>query len=229
MPDLNLTEEEKGVMAIFLASMLERSPRRREAMQKFFDDVKVKTEQMRAVVAHMSEKERRTFASHQIPIGEKDRENSIPASEMIKMGEDVPSLHSSGIPEMVIATAPIIYSMNWAYMEREAGTTPFLTSDSPAALVNPTIPLNSFYGPGLGQNDVELSIPLSPDITLLAGWILEDDQLYHPVNQDQVDEMNRRVARQSQTLVCNEKEILEQQVKRVKDHLDKQKSSSQAE
>ena len=49
-----LTPIEKATMAIFVASMLERSPRRREAMKDGFDQVRRITENMRAMVSTMT-------------------------------------------------------------------------------------------------------------------------------------------------------------------------------
>jgi hypothetical protein len=216
-----LTEHEKGVMAIFVASMLERSPRRREAMQQFFDEVTSKTGAMQAAVDAMTPEERAEFGKRQPPVSEESHKNSIPASEFVRLGKDVPSLHSSEIPRMVAFTAPILFDMKWGFMPRESSTgDPFITSDSPAVLVNPSIPYDSFWGPGLGQKDVEITIPLSPDLALLIGWQIEYDLMYIPVATETVSELNRRLMRQSDTLISNDKTVLERQAERVKKFLE---------
>lgn len=213
-----LDDQEKGVMAIFLASMMERGPRRREAMQQFFDEIKKRTEAMRAMVDRMTPEEKEDYARLLAP-NRGDRRNAIPASEWIEAGKDVPSLHSSEMPRMVAAIAPILYDMQWGFMTRDEGTDPFLTSDNPALMVNPTRPYRSFYGPGLGQNDVEVSLPLSPDLALLVGWQIEYDRMYIPVGAEAITELNCRLMRFADALICNDKSILEREEQRVRKFL----------
>lgn len=219
-----LTVNERAVMAIFIASMLERSPRRREALQDGFDQIRAKTEQMRAAVAKMTPAQKKALATMQAPMSEEDRKNSIPADEFLKAGEDVASFHSAGIPESVAAIAPIIFEMNWGFMVRPADSEPFITSDSPCTMDNPALPPRSFYGPGLVQKDVEVAMTLSPDLAVLCGWKLEKDGLYLPVGKTNVEEINRRVMRRSETLVSNDKTMLEKQVVRVRAFFAQQKT-----
>lgn len=214
-----LTVMERRVMAIFIASMLERSPRRREAMQDMFDQVRRITEQMRATVAGMTPKQKRRFEAAQPFVTAEDRKKSIPADEFLKAGKDVPSFHSAGIPESVAAIAPIIFDMNWGFMARPTNSDPFITSDSPCTLDNPSLPPRSFLGPGLAQKDVEVSMSLSPDLAVLCGWKLKTDCLYIPVGPDNVAEINRRIMRRSTILVSNDKAMLEKQIVRIKKFL----------
>lgn len=217
-----LTSLEKAEMAVFVASMLERSPRRRDALQDFFDRVGHITEKMRTMVAGMTPEEKKAFTAAQQPASE----DSIPADEFLKAGEDVGSLHSANIPQIVKDTAPIIFGMKWAFMVRPQSSQPFITSDSPCALENPSLPARSIYGPGLQQKDVELSLPLSPDLALLCGWRMDRDWDYLPVDPENVDEINRRTRRRSRTLVSNDKSMLERQIARVKAVLKDQEESS---
>jgi hypothetical protein len=129
-------------------------------------------------------------------------------------------LHSSEMPLMVTEIAPILYDMKWGLITRDEGTDPFITSDNPALMVNPAIPYNSFYGPGLGQKDVEVSLPLSPDLALLVGWQVEYDCMYIPVGSETIIEMNRRVMRFADTLISNDKSILEREERRVRMYLE---------
>lgn len=129
-----LTQMEKAAMSIFVASMLERSPRRREALQDGFDQVRRVTENMRAMVSQMTPEEKKAFAAAQPPVSEESRRNSIPADDFIKAGEDTASFHSAAIPQSVAVIAPIIFDMKWAFMIRPKDSDPFITSDSPCTL-----------------------------------------------------------------------------------------------
>ena len=140
----------------------------------------------------------------------------------MKATEDIGSFHSAGIPENVATTAPIIFDMKWAFMVRPQDSEPFITSDSPCSLDNPSLPVNSFYGPGLAQKDIEVCITLSPDLALLCGWKMDRDWNYLPVDKENVAEINRRIMRRSETLVSNDKAMLEKQIERIKTFLAKQ-------
>ena len=146
---LPLTKIEKAEMAIFVAAALERSPRRREALQDGFDQVRDMTEKMRAMVAGMTPEEKKAFEAAQPPVCEESRRNSIPADEFLEAGKDVASFHSAGIPEGVITIAPIIFEMKWTFLIRPEGADPFVTSDSPCTLDNPSLPPRSFYSPSV--------------------------------------------------------------------------------
>lgn len=217
-----LSVEEKAIVSIFTASMLERSPRRREAMQNMFDQVREITEKMRASVAAMTPGQKKIFESQSKMIAG-NPDNSIPADEFLKIGEDVDSFHSSGIPESVAVTAPMIFRMKWAFLERSEASDPFVTSDSPCTLDNPSLPVNSFNGPTLGQKDVEVHMALSPDLALFCGYQMDQDWGYIPAEEKEVQELNRRVISRSETLVSNNKKFLEKQIERINKHITKEK------
>jgi uncharacterized protein DUF4238 len=211
-----LNNKEKGIMAVFLASMLERSPRRRKAMRQLFKDVTANVTQVQTAIDAMSPEEYKQFVRISARIGPDNNGNSIPADEFIELGKDVPSAHSSQIPHVVSATAPILYDMKWGFMVREEDTDPFITSDNPVVVLNPSLPPNSFWGPGLMQEDVEVTIPLSSDLALLASWQVQHDLMYTPIDAVLVNELNRRLMRQSSVLICNDKSVLERQAERVR-------------
>lgn len=67
-------------------------------------------------------------------------------------------------------------------------------------------------------------MPLSPDLALLCGWQFDKDWGYVPGTVKEVDEINRRVMRRSETLVSNDKAMLEKQIARIKSFLEKQQT-----
>lgn len=206
---LTLTATEKARMAIFVASMIERSPRRRDGFESMFDKVREMTDRMQAAMDAMSDDEGQAWGNSQGHFH--DEENSIPADEFLAMGEDIGSLHSSQLPDSVEFAAQILFSMNWGFMLRPEGSLPYLTSDSPAVLLNPQLS-DTWMGHGLAQQNIEVSLPLSPDISLLAGWELTSDCMYKTVAPALVEQVNERVIRQSDTLVSNQRDMLDQVV-----------------
>lgn len=207
-----LTPEGRATMAIFIASMLGRGPRMRDAMENSFQQITEMMDKTEQAVATMTEEKRRALANYQ-SIGA--AEETIPGSVVREWAKDIPSLHSASIPNTITSAAPIIYQMKWNYMVRR-GPAPFLTSDNPAVLANPDLPPKSFLGPVLLQEGAELSLPLSPDLTLFAGWKMHRNGHYIPIPATIVDEINCRTMRFGETLVSNERAILEQQIEWIK-------------
>ena len=212
--------ETKAQLSVFVASMFERQPSKRDSLQKFFSDVKEKVEHMRAL---SPETKRRLAKIPSITSGK-----GIPADEFLEMGKDVGSLHTSMIPEGVDVIAPIIFDMKWAFVVRSEGESPFMTSDNPCSLANPV--LEATYGPGIfgstpgfAQKDVELSLPLSSDIALFCGWRLEMDCQYIPIDEKFINDMNRRVRRGAKVVICSEKNELDEMIRKAKEFMTNKK------
>lgn len=206
--------ETKAQLSIFVASMMERQQSRRESLKKFFNDVKKQVEYWKEAPAEA----KKIFNS--LP---HDPSKSIPAEDILRMGQDVGSLHTSMIPDMVNFLAPVIFDMKWAFMVRRENSAPFITSDHPCHLINPIA--EARFGPrtigaaaGFAQKDVELSLPLSPNITLFCGWKMNRDCLYIPVEGKYVDDLNRRTQRGAQTLICSDKDVLTEMARKAQEY-----------
>ena len=208
-----ITEKEKAILAVFVTSMMERQPVRRDALADFFKRLEEHVTHMRGLPDRVKQN---LAKMPNLSSGE-----GIPADEFLKMGKDIGSLHTSLIPESIPELAPIIFDMKWAFAIREADAPLFITSDNPFKTVNPVAEAELGVGrigsmPGLAQKDVEVTLPLSSDIVLFCGWQMSHDCLYIPVPKETVEDVNRRTQRHSRTLVASEKEQLEQIVTRIK-------------
>ena len=188
-----LEKREKAIMAAFIASMMERSPGSRVALTKFLDDVNRMTAQMMAMPDEKKKKMVRFSAS--LGGGQ-----SIPASVFLEVSKDVGSLHSSMIGAGINFVAPIIYDMKWTFMMVPEGDF-FITSDNPCVATNPA----DHFWPGLGMEDIEVSLPLSPSLAVLCGWKIKKDGMYISVDKDTVSEINRRTRRYGDSLLSNQR------------------------
>ncbi len=212
---LRITEEEKAKISVFVASMMQRQPVSRGSLERFFKDAE-------RVITHMRglpDKVKKQLAS--LPTSSSSE--SISAKELLEIGKDVGSLHSSLIPSTVDGIAPIIFDMKWSFVVRPKDSNPFIASNNPCVMVNPATENEIGRGkigsmPGLIQKDVELTLPLSPDISLLCGWIIEKDCFYVPTYSEMVDEINRRTSRHARTLISSSKDMMEQRVESIKSH-----------
>lgn len=66
---------------------------------------------------------------------------------------------------------------------------PFITSDDPCVLFNPDLQWQRFYGPGFGQKNVQLTLPLSPEITVMFTWA--NYHGYGLLSKSEVENLNR--------------------------------------
>lgn len=201
--------QDRAVLSIFIASMMERVSPRREAMQDFFAQLK----KFEDFGKDLTAEEKARISTYGGPI---DKGNAVPLSDMLKAGEDIGSLHSSMIPDTVAVTAPIIFDMKWGLMTTEESS-PFITSDCPAVMVNPNLPDKSIYQAGLIQKKVELTIPLSPTVAVLCGWDIAYEGVYLPVNERVVHSTNKRTMRYARTLVSSNKDFLAEYVRLEKE------------
>lgn len=204
----SITTHDKAVLSLFIASMMERVPARREALNDFFKEISEVHESLKGVIPEDDAR----FAT---PV--QKNANSIPLSELVKMGEDVGSLHSSSIPHTVAGIAPIIFDMKWSFMVTIDKAVPFITSDCPCVLYNPNIPEKSIYRAGLIQKNVQVTLPLSPELALLCGWQLNHDFTYLPVPQAMVHTVNKHTMTYATTLISNDKDFLEEYVQLEKE------------
>lgn len=214
-----IDDEEKVKIALFVAAQFNRVPGRRDAMRDFIDRIERVTNQMKQSIAGMSDEQRKNLARYNSFTSNREG-GSIPADDLIKMRDTLDRDHSAMLPELTTDIAPIIFSMNWGFMVYENGDNFYVTSDDPCTLANPE--LEERYGagtlissPGLTQGGVELMIPLSPTISLIAGWILETDRAYIPVTSEMVDDANKRHLRHGSLIIANS----EQYAQAIKNHV----------
>lgn len=205
-----LEEEDKAVLALFVASMLARAPSLRDAQADFFKRI---TETMDAMNALLSE-QKQAMAGLHVPANPED---VIPGDAVMRMAEDVPSLHSAGIPGLVSSIFGLIFEMKCGLIISADPENRFITADSPCVMVNPE--METRFGrdaliaqPGLAQEDIELSLPLSPRMAVLFGWKLEQDLQYVPFGPDKpelLQTINGRTSRYAKKLVASQKTQLE--------------------
>jgi hypothetical protein len=68
----------------------------------------------------------------------------------------------------------------------------FITSDAPCFLFNSRLQWQRFHGPGFGQKDVEVRMPLSPKISVEFSWA-NNLRGYLGIGEDLVHEHNRMI------------------------------------
>lgn len=197
-----LTPQERAAVAIFVATTMTRTKQFRQLLEKFFGEMHEKMERMKA----LPEEVKRKIAT--LPVHQDNGTLTLTGEDVAAIHDDIGSFHSQMVIDDIEELAPIIYDMSWSFVV-PVNDDHFLTSDAPLVLTNPTIP-RSILGVGLDQKDVELTLPLSSSIALLAGWKLKNEA-YTKVPTEVIKEINRRTATHaSELIIARSKASLEE-------------------
>ena len=162
---LPLTNDEHTILCTFVAVMLQRTLRHRDMIGKFFDQLIERTEMLET--------------SH----------NTSPR-ESSKLRELKKDAHRLGVVSILADLTNILKKMSLAFLCARGGAR-FVTSDDPCNMFNPELQWQRFYGPGLAQKNVQVTLPLSPHIMLCMSWSALRG--YMRWEKNQVQEANRMV------------------------------------
>jgi hypothetical protein len=189
--DKFLTEKERAEVSVFFAAMMLRTRPYRENMRHMFEDLKQTMEEWREQYKTMSPEERKTMDAVPSSGGA-----TINLEELEEGLKDFDEHHSADLIPQIMQTAQIIFDMKWAVWKYPADKGAFITSDDPLVIMRPASIKK--YGknalgsrPGLLFRDAEITLPLSKDRLLLAGWILNEDS-YLEVPVEIAESMNQR-------------------------------------
>ncbi len=204
-----LTVDERAKIAIFTAAMLHRTRPHRESMRNMFERLKETMQEWQE--EYRRNPEARELASIMPSSGD---DKSITLEELDEGLKDFDEQHAADLIPQIVSTAQIIFDMKWAILKRKNGDIDFITSDDPFVVVRPESIKK--YGakaigsqPGLIYKDAEVSLPLSKDLALLAGWTINED-CYIDIPAENVEPINQRTALHSgERIVASSKEQLE--------------------
>lgn len=188
--DLPITDEERAKVAVFIAALYIRTSPYRESLRGALGTLRSSTEDWKKQFETMSEESKKKMAA--IPSSGKGE--SISIDDLDKYLGNFNEHHSMNVIEQLPEIAQIIFDMKWCIW-RDVHSN-FVTSDDPVVLLRPESIKK--YGPnaigsrpGLLYKDTELTLPLSKDRLLLAGWILNENS-YMDVPDDIVQKINHR-------------------------------------
>ena len=200
--DLFLSEQERATVSVFISALFLRTKPHREGIRKMFEKLKETMEEWKK----------------QFEMNPKAKEyaSAIPSSGKSINMEDVDEYlnnykeeYSVSVLTQLPEIAQIIFNMKWSVWKNENNN--FVTCDDPLVLLRPASIKK--YGakaigsqPGLLYKDVELTLPLSKDRLLLAGWILNEDS-YLTVEDEMAQKMNHRTITHSCERIISSSEL----------------------
>ena len=185
--NLFLTAEERVIVSVFIAALMTRTRPYRDHLKSSLEELE---DWIKGWEKHpMSEEEKKTLAA--IP----PSSGATIDLETLKDGlAKFDEHHSASILRSLSHSATLIYHMKWSVWINEGHG--FTSSDDPVVVMRP-VAIKKFgvdtFGsaPGLRWKDAELTLPLSKDRLLLAGWILNDDS-YIQVNDEMARNLDHR-------------------------------------
>jgi len=199
-----LSEEERIDVAVFVAHLFVRVPAMhkpiaslmKQLAERWLGIYSSNTDAFAALKTRYEEQTGETFPEDFGP------QHLDPSKYRIK-----PSMtHAMGIAlTQLDLCASFLLAMDWVFLTTRHSK-PFITSDVPVCMVNPSLPLG-LYGPGFAQSDVEVSVPLSDRVALLARW-RKDTPHYMKAPPELIGELNcRTIAHADEFIISSRQEF----------------------
>lgn len=159
-----LTSEEHITLCAFVAAMMQRTVRSRDNIEGFHDQVIEKVEAM-------------------------ERLHGLNPRQSAELRESKRDAHRLGVLQLLPDLADLLFKMSLAFLCTDGRGSRFISSDDPVTLFNPDLQWQSFYGPGLAQRNVQVTMPISPDIAACFTW--SDLRGYLRLPKHRVEDLNR--------------------------------------
>jgi len=161
---LPLTALEHVTLCRFVATMIQRTIRQKDNQENFYDRL--------AAQAASLDPNRGSDGSlvEQLQAAKKDA-------------------HKVSVLAMLSEIPELLERMNLAFLCTDGTSARFITSDDPVTLFNPDLQWQRFYGPGLAQSGIELTMPVSPEIAICMTW--SNLRGYIQIPKWRAEEMNR--------------------------------------
>jgi len=161
---LPLSEYEHIILCIFVATTLQRTLRQKDNLEQFLDEL----------INHGE-----IIAKH----------HGVVSKNVENLREYKKNAHKISILSMLSEITQLLSRMSVAFLCVDASGSKFITSDDPCTLFNPELQWQRFYGPGLGQDKVEVHLPLSPEIMLCLSWA--NFRGYIEIKKSKIEDSNR--------------------------------------
>jgi len=161
-----LNDYEHIIFCAFVAAMLQRTLKQKENIEGILDQLISKTEEI-------------------------EKAHGLNPKKSLELKKEKENAHKITVAQMIPYITEILLKMNLAFLCNDKKVS-FITSDAPAYLFNSRLQWQNFYGPGLVQKHVEITIPLSPEVVAIFSWI-NNLRGYLQIDKDRVHELNRMI------------------------------------
>ncbi|MBM3208928.1 DUF4238 domain-containing protein [Candidatus Shapirobacteria bacterium] len=163
---LPLSKREHMVLCVFITALMQRTLRHKDSVEGFLSEVIEKMEKL---------DEAHNTHSKIVDDYKKLKANS----------------HKLGIFKILPDLADVLIKMNLAFMCTDETRPGYITCDDPCIMFNPDLQWQRFYGYGLAQKSIELTITLSPTTMAVFSW--QNLRGYIKTTSSRVQDHNRMV------------------------------------
>ena len=161
---LPLSDTEHITLCAFVAAMLQRTVRKRDNLESSLDELISKVERL-------------------------EEHHGAAPSTSSKLKADKKDAHRVGSAAVLSDITELLHQMSLAFFCTDGTNSRFITSDDPVAVFNPDLQWQRFYGPGIGQKNVQITMPISPDITVCLTW--SNLKGYIQLPRARIEDLNR--------------------------------------
>ncbi len=186
----SLNEEEQVSFAFFVALMMMRTPNYRKNTETLMTETIKKISMIMASHKEGFESEMKNFerdTGEKIESVEELRKFMQAGEYDIKVNPNVTLAMSMSHIEPI---AEVFYKMRWRFL-KATDDYKFLSGDNPLFYFDPTHNPNSFYGVGLANKNIEVTLPLSIDIMAFGTW-KSGGSGYVQLKNNTIKQVNRR-------------------------------------
>jgi len=162
-----LDKEEHILLSTFSYAMLHRTLKFKDNMERFLDNLVTHVEDMEAIHGNTSQK------------------------TSTEMKEFRKNAHSLSLVRMLPKMGAFLAQMSVAFLCTPKVGARFITSDNPCFVFNSDVHWQKLLGPGISQENAQILMPLSPEITLCLSW--SNLKGYINISNSRVHEINRMV------------------------------------
>jgi hypothetical protein len=184
-----ITSQEHLFLCVFVAAMFSRTKAYAKHQSGQWQNIVDMTEKIQAIMDKATPEERKQMsAALSSPLAKSERSFSIEKARELAE-KPLQTMLSLNVAEI----APLLFERPYLILEAPIGNS-FITSDDPCVWFDPASYQNPrpFGAGGLISPTLEITLPLSPKQMLFFGSKLIVSSLYFPVENEIVDNLNKR-------------------------------------
>ncbi|MBI5149263.1 MAG: DUF4238 domain-containing protein [Candidatus Omnitrophica bacterium] len=214
----DLTDDDYMVFSFFVASMMIRVPNMRDNIRKATGET---IKRMNVFMSSHKENFGRMIKKYESNTG---RQIGMDVEELRQWMNNpdnydmtVDKEYATGMALCLLEDlAKGFLNMKWAFL-KATDDYKYVTGDNPLRYIDPTHNPRSFYGVGLANENIEVSLPLSKEICAFGSWKYREGHIQ--ANSQHVKHLNKMTVSASVKFVFadTKSEIIDQFVKKYKD------------
>ena len=158
-----LNDKDHLTLCAFVVVMLHRTLKRKDQIEKMLGELAKRAE-------------------------DEEKARGLAPKMSLEIKQSLADAHKRDVATIRPEVVNILMNMSAAFL-CASGHADFVTSDDPVTMFNPDLQWQQFYGPGLDQKNVQVTIPLSPRVMLCLSW--SNLRGYIGWNDGEVEEANR--------------------------------------